>query len=322
MKRKKVSLHKKWFTLVLFVFTSFLAGCEQIAVLDPIGPVGESQKNLILYAVIFMLGIIVVVYTIFTVVLFKYRANNPNRKESDYKPEQHGNTLIEVIWITIPVLIVIALSIPTINTIFALEEPPESSNDKEPLVVYATSADWKWIFSYPEQDIETVNYLHIPTDRAIEFRLSSAESMASFWVPQLGGQKYNMAGMENTLYLQADEEGVYKGRNANFTGEGFTAQTFNVHTQSEDEFNDWAENLQNEAPELTQAQYDEILAPGLSDEMSFSGTHLDYVHHGSNDGRDYAVERHAEKYGEGIELENEPGFAPDEINEEQKEGNQ
>lgn len=315
MKGKKVSLHKKWFTLVLFVFTSFLAGCEQIAVLDPIGPVGESQKNLILYAVIFMLGIIVVVYTIFTIVLFKYRANNPKRKKSDYKPEQDGNAVIETIWITIPVLIVIALSIPTIDTIFKLEEPPEASNDKEPLVVYATSADWKWIFSYPEQDIETVNYLHIPTDRAVEFRLSSAESMASFWVPQLGGQKYNMAGMENTIYLQADEEGVYKGRNASFTGEGFTAQTFNVHTQSEDEFNDWAENVQNEAPELTQAQYDEILAPGLNDEMSFSSTHLDYVHHGSNDGMDYAVERHEEKYNEELQLENEPGFAPDEIEE-------
>ncbi|WP_020006546.1 cytochrome aa3 quinol oxidase subunit II [Salinicoccus albus] len=322
MKGKKVSLHKKWFTLALFVFTSFLAGCEQIAVLDPIGPVGESQKNLILYAVIFMLGIIVVVYTIFAVVVFKYRANNPNRKESDYKPEQHGNALIETIWITIPVLIVIALSIPTINTIFALEEPPESSNDKEPIVVYATAADWKWIFSYPEQDIETVNYLHIPTDRAVEFRLSSTEAMASFWVPQLGGQKYAMAGMENTLYLQADEEGVYKGRNANFTGEGFAAQTFNVHTQSEDEFNEWAENVQNEAPELTQSEYDEIIAPGLTDEMAYSGTHLDFVDHGSNDGRDYAVERHAEKYGEEIHLENEPGFAPDEINEEQKEGSE
>src|SRR5690625_7329846 len=87
--------------------------------------------------------------------------------------------------------------------------------------------------------------------------------MAAFWVAQLGGQKYNMAGMENTLYLQADEEGVYKGRNANFTGEGFTGQTFNVTAQSVDEFDDWAASVSEEAPELTQDKYDEILAPGL-----------------------------------------------------------
>src|SRR5699024_5977048 len=147
----------------------------------------------------------------------------------------------------------------------------------------ATAADWKWIFTYPEQDIETVNYLHIPTDRAIEFRLASADSMAAFWVPQLGGQKYNMAGMENTLYLQADEAGGYKGRNANFTGEGFTGQTGNATPQSVDELHEAAASASEGAPELTQDTSDERLAPGLLDDtMSFSSTHLAWVDHGSN----------------------------------------
>ena len=314
MKGNKVSLQKKWFTLLPVLLAILMTGCDKMAVLDPAGPAGESQKNLILYAVIFMLGIIVVVFTIFAIVVFKYRANNPNRKPEDYRPDHHGNVKLEVVWFVIPVLIVTALSIPTVTTLYDLEKPPESSQEKEPLVVYATAADWKWIFTYPEQDIETVNYLHIPTDRAIEFRLSAADSMASFWVPQLGGQKYNMAGMENTLYLQADEEGIFKGRNANFTGEGFTGQTFNVTAQSEDEFDDWAASVSEEAPELTQDKYDEILAPGLLDEtMSFSSTHLEWVDHGSNEGRDYSVERHGDKYEEGIHLENEPGWAPDEI---------
>src|SRR5699024_12031551 len=92
------------------------------------------------YAVIFMLGIIVVVYTIFAIVVFKYRANNPNRKPEDYRPDHHGNTKLEVVWFTIPVLIVIALSIPTVTTLFDLEKTPESSQRSEPLVIYATAA--------------------------------------------------------------------------------------------------------------------------------------------------------------------------------------
>lgn len=74
----------------------------------------------------------------------------------------HGNTFLEVVWTVIPILIVIALSVPTVQTIYSLEKAPEATKDKEPLVVYATSVDWKWVFSYPEQDIETVNYLNIP----------------------------------------------------------------------------------------------------------------------------------------------------------------
>lgn len=291
----------------------FLSGCENMDVLNPVGPVGESQRDLIYYSLYFMIGIIVVVYTIFTIVVIKYRKNRKNRKESDYKPEMDGNMVIEVIWVAIPIIIVIALSIPTIRLIFQLEEPPVSTEDQDPLVVYATSADWKWIFSYPEEDVETVNHLYIPTDRAIEFRLSSAESMASMWIPQLGGQKYNMAGMENRQYLQADETGTYLGRNANFTGEGFTAQTFNVNAVEEEEFDDWVTDVQENEPELTQERYDEILAPGLEDRMTFSSTHLEWVHHGSNDGRDYAVERHRGKYGEEIELSNTPGWNPNEL---------
>ncbi|GAB3062488.1 cytochrome aa3 quinol oxidase subunit II [Virgibacillus ainsalahensis] len=307
MKKKRHSF-KKWFALLLLGFVVFLSGCGELAVLDPKGPVAQSQKDLILYSLIFMFGIIFVVFVLFGFMIFKYRDNKPNRKESDYNPNLNGNIKIEIIWTVIPLIIVTALSIPTVGTLFDLEEPPESSADKEPLVVYATSADWKWIFSYPEQGIETVNYLHIPTDRAIEFRLSSADSMASFWVPQLGGQKYNMAGMENTLYLQADETGVFDGRNANFTGEGFTGQTFDVHAQEEEEFNDWVEVTQNQAPELTQQEYDELLKPGLLDEMAFSSTHLEFVDHGSNDGRDYAVERHRELYGEQLHLENDASW--------------
>ncbi|MGY4691307.1 cytochrome aa3 quinol oxidase subunit II [Salibacterium sp. K-3] len=275
----------------ILVITS---GCAGMPVLDPKGPVGESQKNLIVFSIIMMLFIVVVVMVALTYMLVKFR-ERPGRGDQDYDPEQEGNNKLEIIWTVVPLIIVTALSIPTVITIYDLEEPPESSSDKEPLVIHATSADWKWFFSYPEQDIETVNYLHIPTDRAIEFKLSSADSMASLWIPALGGQKYNMAGMETTLYLQADEEGTYKGRNSNFTGTAFAEQTFDVHAESTKEFQSWVEETQQSAPELTQSEYDELLAPGLLQEMEFSSTHLQYVDHGTMDGSDYLIERYPEK---------------------------
>ncbi|MFC7063721.1 cytochrome aa3 quinol oxidase subunit II [Halobacillus seohaensis] len=283
----------------------FLSGCSELAVFDPKGPVAQTQNDLILYSLIFMLFIVVVVFGAFAYVVIKYRENRPGRKNSDYDPDMHGNNKIEIIWTVIPLVIVIALSVPTVDSLYELEKPPEASDgeQQEPLVIYATAADWKWFFSYPEEDIETVNYLHIPTDRPIEFKLSSADSMAALWIPRLGGQKYNMAGMENTLYLQADEEGVYDGRNSNFNGEGFTKHTFEVYAESEEDYDSWVEETKAQAPELTQEEYDELLEPGLTTEAEYSSTHLAWVDHGTNDGRDYAVNRHYDLYGDLMHLE-------------------
>ncbi|MFB5661868.1 cytochrome aa3 quinol oxidase subunit II [Alteribacillus sp. HJP-4] len=282
---------KRLALLPALAFLLLTGGCAELTVLDPKGPVGSAQKDLIMFSIILMLVIVVVVFVLFTYMLVKYR-DRPNRDEKDYDPDHEGNTMLEIVWTIIPFIIVGALSVPTVITIMDLEEPPEATSDKEPLVVYATAADWKWFFSYPEQGIETVNYLHIPTDRAIEFRLSSADSMASIWIPALGGQKYNMAGMETKLYLQADEEGTYDGRNSNYNGSGFAEHTFEVIAQNEEEFVDWADEVSNNAPELSQDEYDAMLAPGLVEEQEFSSTHLEYVDHGTNEGRDYTVERY------------------------------
>ncbi|UOQ95352.1 cytochrome aa3 quinol oxidase subunit II [Halobacillus shinanisalinarum] len=294
---------KKWLTLLPLSLVLLLSGCGQITVLDPKGPVAESQKELIIYSIVFMLVIVLVVFALFTYMVVRFR-DRPGRGNKDYNPNIHGNTPIEIVWTVIPIIIVTALSVPTVQTLYELEKPPESTNDEEPLVIYATSADWKWFFSYPEQGIETVNYLHIPTDRAVEFRLSSADSMASLWIPALGGQKYNMAGMQNTLYLQADEPGVYDGRNSNFNGEGFARQTFEVYAESDEEFTNWVEETQSEAPELTQDQYNALLKPGLLDKMAFSSTHLEWVKHGTLPGMDYAIKRHRDAYGKTLHLKN------------------
>ncbi len=185
---------KPLLVLALLTVVFVLGGCSNASVLDPKGPVAEQQSDLILLSIGFMLFIVGVVFVLFTIILVKYR-DRKGKDNGSYNPEIHGNTFLEVVWTVIPILIVIALSVPTVQTIYSLEKAPEATKDKEPLVVYATSVDWKWVFSYPEQDIETVNYLNIPVDRPILFKISSADSMASLWIPQLGGQKYAMAGM-------------------------------------------------------------------------------------------------------------------------------
>jgi cytochrome aa3-600 menaquinol oxidase subunit 2 len=276
------------------VFLVLLSGCSELAILDPKGPVAEAQRDLIMYSIYFMIFIMVVVYVLFTFVIVKYR-DRKDFNEKDYDPSFHHSTKLEILWTVIPLVIVIALSIPTVKVLYALEEPPKETAHKEPVVIHATSADWKWMFSYPEENIETVNYVKVPEDRPILFKITSADSMSSFWVPQIGGQEYGMPGMVNELYLQADEPGEYEGRNSNFTGRGMTHQEFNFVAVTEEEYSAWVNETKETAPQLTEETYEKLMLPETVEEMTFSNTHLEIVDHGVDSGT-YAM-KIREKYG-------------------------
>lgn len=270
----------------------FLSGCSYV-VLDPKGPVAQIQKDLIVYSLWFMAFIVLVVYILFAVIVFKYRERKDNLHVEP--PEQEGSKILEIVWTVIPIVIVIALSIPTVKAIYALEKGPGQSVKVQPLVIHATSVDWKWIFSYPEENIETVNYLNVPVNRPILFKLTSADSMASFWVPALGGQKYAMAGMQTELYLQADVVGTLEGRNANFTGEGFAEQQFKVNAMTPEAYEEWVLKSKNNSPTLSREQYDQLMLQGHAPEQTFSTTHLSWIDHAKD--AEYAL-RARERLGQ------------------------
>lgn len=272
--------------LVGLLFVILLSGCESsLVVLDPQGPVARSIADLINWSIIWMLLVVVVVFGLFGYIVWKYREKPENM---DYEPpEEHGSTLLEIIWTGIPILIVIALTIPTVKTLYALEEIPEGYEDKEPITIHVTSADWKWIFSYPEQDIQTINYVNIPANTPIDFRLTSASTMQSFWVPALGGQKYTMGKMETQMYLVADNPGSYFGRNTNFNGRGYAYMEFEVLAQTQQEFDEWVKEVQQTAPKLTEEKYEELLKPTHLGRMTFSNTHLEWVNHADPNSKTY-----------------------------------
>ncbi|WP_282156205.1 cytochrome aa3 quinol oxidase subunit II [Cytobacillus gottheilii] len=259
---------------LVITIATVLTGCEQLIVLDPKGPQAETQANDIIISASIMLFIVLAVFGILAYMLIKYRAS---KQKEDYEPPHiEGSILVESICVGIPVLIVAVLSFMSVQSNYKVEATPAGYEDKEPLVVYASSSAWKWHFSYPEEGIETVNYLYIPTDRALEFKLYSFGTISSFWIPQLGGQKYAMSDMVNTLHLAADVPGEYMGRNANFNGKGFAENTFNVTAMPQNEFDDWVEEVKDTASPITEEKFDELLEPGHLGQLTFTGTHLDF----------------------------------------------
>lgn len=255
--------------LLIMLMAVLLSGCgEQYLVLDPKGPIGESQKDLIYFSTILCLVIVVPVLILTGFIVWRYRDKKGNN--APYQPNWNHSTKLEIIWWSIPIVIIAILAIVTVKYTYELEPSKPIVSAKAPVTIEVTSLDWKWLFTYPEEGISTVNYLQIPEGTPIQFRLTSDTAMNSFWIPQLGGQIYTMSGMAMTLYLQADEIGNYYGSGANFTGEHFAQMTFNVKATSEDDYKAWVQEVKTTAPALTQEGFEKLTEPSVETVQSFS----------------------------------------------------
>jgi len=255
--------------LLVMLMAFVLAGCgEQYIVLDPKGPIGETQKDLIILTVILCAIILVPVLIMTAVIAWRYR-DRPGRK-AKYAPNWDHNSKLEFTWWSIPIVVIAILGVITVKYTFDLEPSKPIESAKEPVTIEVTSMDWKWLFTYPEEGIATVNYLKIPEDTPIRFQLTSDITMNSFWIPQLGGQIYSMSGMAMTLYLQADEPGTYFGTGANFTGRDFAQMTFNVDAVSDDEYTAWVDEVKGSNNELTQEGFEKLRERGTAEVQQFS----------------------------------------------------
>ncbi|MCZ8531622.1 ubiquinol oxidase subunit II [Alteromonas sp. PRIM-21] len=254
------------FTLIVAGAGLTLAGCSG-GVLDPKGQVGMDEKNLIILCTILMLIVVVPVIVLTLYFAWKYRAS---RDFEIYTPKWAHSTKIEAVVWSIPILIVISLSVITWRSTHALDPYSPLEGKGEHLTVEVVSLNWKWLFIYPEQGIATVNELVFPANKPVAFKITSESTMNSFFIPQLGSQIYSMAGMETKLHLIADEPGTYKGISSNYSGAGFTGMKFNaIATPTEGDFNDWVASVKQAQTPLTPASYEQLAKPSENNPVTY-----------------------------------------------------
>jgi cytochrome o ubiquinol oxidase subunit 2 len=174
--------------------------------------------------------------------------------------ESYEHRIEFVIW-SIPALTVILLGGVIWIGSHQLDPRAPIPGQSDPLRVDVVALDWKWLFIYPDQDVAAVNQLVIPAGRPVQFRLTSATVMNSFFVPQLGSQIYTMGGMTTHLSLLADKPGDYPGFSANFSGDGFSGMRFVVRSIPTGDFDVWLERVRGTGSALDEAGYAELAKP-------------------------------------------------------------
>ena len=235
-----------------------LVSCQQAGVLDPQGPIAAAEWLLMINATAIMLVVVVPVIIVTLAFAWWYRASTPRAVRSlDVAYEGR----IEFVTWSIPALIVILLGGVTWIGSHQLDPKAPIAADAKPLRVDVVALDWKWLFIYPGQGVAAVNQLVVPAATPVQFRLTSATVMNSFFVPQLGSQIYTMAGMTTHLNLLADRPGEYPGISANYSGDGFADMRFTVNVVSAGDFDKWIAQTRGSGSSLDAAGYAALAKP-------------------------------------------------------------
>ena len=106
------------------------------------------------------------------------------------------------------------------------------------LTIEVIGRNWWWEVRYPNGAV-TANEIHIPVGRQVEVKLSTADVIHSFWVPQLNVKQDQVPGMDNRISLQADQPGRYRGQCAEYCGLQHARMVFYVDAQPQAEFDQW-----------------------------------------------------------------------------------
>lgn len=243
-----------------------LSGCGMV-VMHPAGDVAVQQRNLILASVGLMLLIILPVIALTLLFAWHYRAAN---REATYDPDWHHSTALEVVIWTAPLIIIIALGALTWISTHTLDPYRKISRidaktpvpaGVKPLTVEVVALDWKWMFFLPDQGIATVNELAAPVDVPINFKLTSASVMNSFFIPALAGQIYAMPGMETKLHAVINKAGTYEGFSANYSGSGFTKMNFKFNGLSQTDFDAWVAKVKAEGKPIDRQGFLDLEKP-------------------------------------------------------------
>jgi cytochrome o ubiquinol oxidase subunit II len=260
---QQLKIHKKLLiTIAVALAISFIAAAAwyvstlHIDLLDPKGIIALKQYNLLVFTTVLGFVVVVPVFIMAITIAWRYREGNTKAK---YTPNVSTNRLAETIWWGIPVILIAILSVVTWISTHDLDPHKPLASNVKPVKVQVVALDWKWLFIYPEHDIASINHVQFPVDTPVNFEITADAPMNSFWIPQLGGQIYAMAGMTTKLHLNATEIGDYKGSSANISGEGFADMKFIARASTNADFDNWIKSAKQSNSPLTASSYAELV---------------------------------------------------------------
>ena len=223
----------------------------EIGFKPPATPVMEQLEKFHDYFVLPIITVItVIVLGLLAYVMIRYSARrNPVPSRTSH------NSVIEMVWTIVPVLILVAIAIPSFKLMYYMDKAKNPQ-----MTIKVTGHQWYWTYEYPDQKklsfdsnmvkdaslkpgqrrlLTADNPLVVPVNTTIRVLVASTDVIHSWFVPEFGVQEYGMPGRENESWFKVERPGIYYGQCNQLCGINHAYMPIEIHAVSKDEFQSW-----------------------------------------------------------------------------------
>ncbi|MDG2416871.1 MAG: cytochrome c oxidase subunit II [Pelagibacterales bacterium] len=187
--------------------------------------------------------------------LLLYIAYRYNSSRNQTASMTTHNTIIEVLWTVIPVILLIIIAIPSFRILYTAETIPKAD-----LTIKAIGNQWYWSYEYPDYDdfsfdanmlqdeelsdpslrlLETDTQIVVPVNKVVKLLITSNDVLHAWTIPAFAVKKDAVPGRLNETWFKAEKTGTYYGQCSELCGPKHAFMPINVKVVSQDEFDNW-----------------------------------------------------------------------------------
>jgi len=207
----------------------------------------ESFHDALLW-IIFLIAIFVLGLLLVTMIRFSAR-RHPVPTRTTHNP------VIEILWTVVPVIILVAIAIPSFKLMYYMDEVPDAK-----MTIKVTGHQWYWSYQYPDQGnlafdsnmiqdkdlkpgqlrmLEVDNPLVVPVNTTVRVQITGTDVIHSWFIPSFGVQEYAVVGRLNEAWMRVEHEGTYRGECNQICGVNHAYMPIVVRAVSQADFDKW-----------------------------------------------------------------------------------
>jgi cytochrome c oxidase subunit 2 len=236
-----------WATSALALPYNYELGMQPAA--SPVMERIESFHTFLLY--------IIVAISLFVLALLIWIALRYNQRANPVPSKTHHNSLLEVMWTIVPVIILVIIAVPSFKLLYYEAELPKPKPD---LTIDVIGKQWYWTYQYPASNLSfdsnvlskadaekagkiyllaVDNVVVVPVNKVVAVDVTGADVIHSWAVPQFGVKMDAIPGRINHTWFLADKIGTYYGECSELCGPHHDAMPIEVHVVSDADFAKW-----------------------------------------------------------------------------------
>lgn len=220
-------------------------------------PVMEDVHDFHHLLLVIIIGVTVLVLGILGYVIFRF-----NAKRNPVPSRTSHNTLLEVVWTAVPIMILVIIAIPSLRLLYFSAKPVDPE-----MTLKVTGHQWYWTYTYPDQEDMTFdsipvaaeelkpgqprllavdNPVVLPVDTTVQILVTADDVIHNFAVPALGLKKDAVPGRVNETWVKITEPGTYYGMCSELCGVNHYFMPIQIEALSKEDYQAWTEQAKEQ----------------------------------------------------------------------------